>query len=705
MSYRLGIDIGGTFTDALLLDETSGTMRIAKVSSTPADPSIGFLEAARRILAEAGVAPAELRLVVHGTTVATNTIIEGKGAPTAFLTTEGFRDMLEIARQTRPALYDLRFTKPAPLVPRHLCYGIPERLDHRGALITPLNAEAVRAVGTELRSAGVAAIAVCFLHSYINPEHERQARDLLREVFPEAQIALSSEVAPEFREYLRASTTVINATVQPIAANYLRSIEVRLRALGVHAELLVMQSSGGVFSFASGCERPVFLIESGPAAGVTAAAYLGTVIGRQNLIAFDMGGTTAKVSLVLEGMPRVTKDFEVGAMAMPGSGRARGSGYPIRTPVIDLVEIGAGGGSIAWVDDGGVVRVGPRSAGADPGPACYGRGGTEPTVTDANLLLGRLSPDRFLGGEIILDVDAARTAIQERCATPLGMDPITAAHAIVEIANSAMIAALRLVTVQRGFDPRDMDLVAFGGAGPLHAGRLATEIGCRSLVIPFSPGTTSALGLLATDLRHDYATTMLCRLATADPMAVAGAFARMEAEGLATLAGEGVHGEATRAIRQLDLRYVGQSHELTLTLGEEEKLLDGATGARLAERFHREHERIYGTSAPHEAVELVSLRLSMVGQITRPQLRTIPSGPTDPAAALRTHRPVFFAEHGGYGDCPIYDRYRLQSGMTIAGPAIVEELDSTSVIHPHQRATIDRYGMLHVQVVGLASPA
>ena len=699
MSYRLGIDIGGTFTDALLLDETSGTMRIAKVSSTPADPSIGFLEAARRILTEAGVAPEELRLVVHGTTVATNTIIEGKGAPTAFLTTEGFRDMLEIARQTRPALYDLLFTKPKPLVPRHLCYGIPERLDHRGAILTPLNQEAVRAAGTALRAEGVAAIAVCFLHSYINPEHERQARALLREVFPEAQIALSSEVAPEFREYLRASTTVINATVQPIAANYLRSIELRLRALGVHAELLVMQSSGGVFSFASGCERPVFLIESGPAAGVTAAAYLGTVIGRQNLIAFDMGGTTAKVSLVLEGMPRVTKDFEVGAMAMPGSGRARGGGYPIRTPVIDLVEIGAGGGSIAWVDDGGVLRVGPRSAGADPGPACYGRGGMEPTVTDANLLLGRLSPDRFLGGEIILDVDAARSAIQERCATPLGMDPITAAHAIIEIANSAMIAALRLVTVQRGFDPRDMDLVAFGGAGPLHAGRLATEIGCRSLVIPFSPGTTSALGLLATDLRHDYATTMLCRLATADPVAVAEAFACMEAEGLATLASEGVQAEATRAIRQCDLRYVGQSHELTLTLSEREQLLDGATGVHLAERFHHEHKRIYGTNAPHEAVELVSLRLSMVGQITRPQLRTIPDGPTDPAAALRTQRPVFFAEHGGYGVCPIYDRYRLQSGMEIVGPAIIEELDSTSVIHPHQRATIDRYGMLHVHRV------
>ncbi|HMQ31661.1 MAG TPA: hydantoinase/oxoprolinase family protein [Chloroflexaceae bacterium] len=697
MAYRLGIDIGGTFTDALLLDEASGATRIAKVPSTPADPSLGFLEAARRILAEAGVAPAELRLVVHGTTVATNTIIEGKGAPAGLLTTAGFRDMLEIARQTRPALYDLRFTKPPPLVPRHRCHGIPERLDHRGAVVAPLDEEAVRAAGAALRAEGVAAVAVCFLHSYVNGAHERRARELLREVFPEAQVALSSEVAPEFREYLRASTTVINATVQPVAARYLRSIEARLREAGVRAELLVMQSSGGVFSFASGCERPVFLIESGPAAGVIAAAHVGAGIGQGDLIAFDMGGTTAKASLVLDGQPGVTKEFEVGAVAMPGGGRARGGGYPIRTPVIDLVEIGAGGGSLAWVDDGGVLRVGPRSAGADPGPACYGRGGAEPTVTDANLVLGRLSADNFLGGAIALDAGAARAAVA-RVAGPLGMEVVAAAHAIVEIANTAMVGALRLVTVQRGHDPRELAMVAFGGAGPLHAGRLAAEIGCPALVVPPSPGTTSALGLLATDLRHDYAATLLCRLDAADPAAVSAAFTRMEAEGLTTLAGEGVPADAARCLRQLDLRYVGQSHELTLAVPDDVDELGAAAAARLAARFHAEHARAYGTSAPGEPVELVSLRVSAVGQIARPRPRALAEGGPGPKPALRERRPVFFAEAGGYQECPIYDRYRLLAGMRLAGPAVVEELDSTTVIHPGQLAEVDAQGALRIRL-------
>jgi N-methylhydantoinase A len=702
MSYRLGIDIGGTFTDAILVDEATGATRIAKVPSTPADPSVGFMDAARRILDEAGVRPAALRLVIHGTTVATNAVIEGTSAPCGLLTTEGFRDMLEIARQTRPSLYDLRFTKPPPLVPRRRSFGIPERLDHTGAVLAPLDEGAVRAAAAALRAEGVAAVAVCFLHSYRNPAHERRAGELLREVFPEALVSLSSEVAPEFREYLRASTTVINAAVQPVAARYLRSIEARLREAGVAAELLVMQSSGGVFSFAAGCERPVFLIESGPAAGVIAAAHLGAGLGRPDLIAFDMGGTTAKASLILGGAPRVTREFEVGAAAMPGSGRTRGGGYPIRTPVVDLVEIGAGGGSIAWVDDGGGLRVGPRSAGADPGPACYGRGGSEPTVTDANLVLGRLSADNFLGGAIRLDVEAARAAIRVRCAEPLGLDVVDAAHAIVEIANVAMTNALRLVSVQRGHDPRRLPLVAFGGAGPLHAARLAAEAGCPEVIVPLSPGTTSALGLLATDLRHDYAATMLARLDALDPPGVEAAFAGLEQEGRATLAREGVPADATRLLRQVDLRYVGQSHELTLPLGDDPAALSAAGLAELAGRFHAEHERVYGTSAPGEPVELVGLRLGAVGKIARPRPRAVPPGPVDPAGALRERRPVYFAEAGGWADCPIYDRYRLLAGMALAGPAVVEELDSTTVIHPGQDAAVDGNGGLLIRVAGEA---
>src|SRR5262245_11802242 len=387
--YRLGVDIGGTFPDATPLDEDSGALHIGKVSTTPADPSIGFMEAVQRILGQAGVAPGLVGRVVHATTVATNAIVEGKVAATGFVTTEGFRDLLEIQRQVRPSLYDLQFEKPRPLVPRDRCFGVPERLDARGAVLTPLDEAAAAAIADRLRAAGVEAVAICLLHAYANPAHERRVAEIVRARFPQASVSVSSEVAPEFREYTRASTTVVNAAVQPVVARYLASIEARLRAEGLDAELLVMQSSGGVFTFAAARERPVFMVESGPAAGVIAAAYLGGQIERPNVISFDMGGTTAKAGLVQGGAPRVTKDYEVGATARAGLGSGRGSGYPIRTPVIDLVEIGAGGGSIAWIDSGGALRVGPRSAGADPGPACYGRGGAEPTVTDANLVLGR----------------------------------------------------------------------------------------------------------------------------------------------------------------------------------------------------------------------------------------------------------------------------------------------------------------------------
>src|SRR5262245_44514273 len=393
--YRLGIDIGGTFTDATLLDEVTGEVHIAKVSTTPRDPSEGFMEVAQRVPRQAGVPAAEVRFVVHSTTVATNAIIEGKVAPTGFVTTEGFRDMLEIARQVRPSLYDLRFEKPAPLVPRYRCFGVPERLGPRGEVLRPLDEEAVRQVAERLRQEGVESVAVCLLHAHTNPVHERRVSEILRAALPGAVVSLSSEVAPEFSEYLRASTTVINACICPAVSRYLQNIEDRLRAAGLPGELLVMQSSGGVFTARATRARPVFMVESGPAAGVIAAAHLGNALGCRDVLSFDMGGTTAKAALIQNGSPRVTKDYEVGASARPGTGSHRGGGYPIRTPVLDLVEVGAGGGSLAWVDSGGRLRVGPQSAGADPGPASYGRGGREPTVTDANLVLGRLNPHYF----------------------------------------------------------------------------------------------------------------------------------------------------------------------------------------------------------------------------------------------------------------------------------------------------------------------
>ena len=481
------MDIGGTFTDATLIDEATGAVFVSKSATTPRDLTLGFKNAANAVMRRASAMPGDIRYLVHATTVATNSIIEGRVAATAFITTSGFRDLLEIARQVRPTLYDLMFEKPRPLVPRHMCYEATERLDASGEVLVPLDEEEIRRVAAQIKEQGVEAVAVCFLHSYLNPVHEARAGEILAAELPGVRVSLSSHVAPEIREYVRASTTVINAIIQPTVSKYLRELEGELRATGIPGELLVMQSSGGVFTFPAASEKPVFMVESGPAAGVIAANYVGNNLGYRDIISFDMGGTTAKAGLIQNGRPRVTKDYEVGSVARSAIGGSRAAGYPIRTPVIDLVEVGAGGGSVAWIDSGGILRVGPRSAGADPGPVCYGKGGEEPTVTDANLVLGRLNPAYFLGGEIHLDIDGARLAIEEKCAEPMGMDVVEAAHGIIEIANAAMVNALRLVSVQRGLDPRDFALVAFGGAGPLHANRLAEEIEAPVTVIRLAP--------------------------------------------------------------------------------------------------------------------------------------------------------------------------------------------------------------------------
>ena len=691
MSYRLGVDIGGTFTDIALIDETTGQVYNGKVSSTPADPSQGFMEAVRRLIEQREVAPEAVSYIVHGTTVATNAIIEGKVAPTGFITTDGFRDMLEIARQIRPELYNLQFDKPQPLVPRHHCFGIPERLDARGDVLLALDEDALRTVAGKLRREGVESVAVCFLHAYANPQHERRAGEILAEVFPEAVVSLSSEVAPEFREYLRASTTVINGCIRPVVARYLQRIEDRLLESGIRAELLVMQSSGGVYTFAAAQQKPVYMVESGPAAGVIAAAHLGQALGYDQVISFDMGGTTAKAGLVQGGEPNVTKDYEVGATAQSGVGASRGAGYPIRTPVIDLVEIGAGGGSIAWVDPGGILRVGPHSAGADPGPVCYGRGGTQPTVTDANLVLGRLSADYFLGGEIGLDRAAAERAIEQYCAEPLAMDLVAAANGIVEIANAAMVNALRLVSVQRGYDPRDFALVAFGGAGPAHANRLAAMTEIPVAIIPPSPGTASAMGLLVTDLKHDYATTLIQRMDRVEPAALERVFEQLQQRGQEALAREGLAQEAMDFKRQADLRYVGQSHELTLSLAADVQV------PQMLQDFHREHERAYGFSASGEEVELVNLRLTAVGTIAKPKMAPIAAAEGEIVA--KGVRPVYFAERDGYVECPVYDRYALGAGAVVVGPAIVEEIDSTTTIHPGYQALIGEFAHMVLTAV------
>ena len=693
IQYRLGVDVGGTFTDAILVNEATGETHTGKVPSTPRDPSIGFLNVVRRMLGQGHVEPDRVRYLVHGTTVATNAIIEGDLARTGFVTTEGFRDLLEIQTGIRPVLYDLQFEKLTPLVPRHLAFGVPERLDYRGEVLVPLDENAVRQVAEQLSREGVESVAVCFLHSYLNPMHEKRTGEILREALPSVLISLSSEVAPEFREYFRASTTVINAGIRPVVGAYLNKIQTRIRESGVVAELLVMQSGGGVLTFDAASDRPVFMVESGPAAGVIAASHLGNTLGHQNVMSFDMGGTTAKAGLIENGRPRVTKDYEVGPAAQ--AAESRGAGYPIRTPVIDLVEIGAGGGSIAWIDSGGALRVGPQSAGADPGPVCYGKGGVEPTITDANLVLGRIAPDYFLGGEMELDVDGARHAIQKRCAEPLGMDAVEVALGITEIANTAMVNALRRISVQRGHDPRDFMLVAFGGAGPVHANRLAAELDMPTALIPMSPGTTSAMGLLVTDIKHDYSVALIQRVDQLDLETGKTSFEYLKTQGETALRREGVSQEEMTFVYEADMRYVGQSYELTIPLP------DGELGATdlpgILSKFHSEHERSYGFQASEEPVEFVALRLTAIGKIVRPKMREIPQNGQDVSLALKEPRPAYFAEVGGFVDCSIYDRYKLEPGHEIQGPAIVEEVDSTTVIHPGYRAVADKFGNLFLQ--------
>ena len=585
MSVRLAIDIGGTFTDATLIDEETGDVSIAKVLTTPADPSEGFMQAAERALAEGerrgGRGHASSSTPRRSPRTRSS---RARSRAAASSRPTGFRDLLEIQRQVRPTLYDTQFEKAKPLVPRDRAVVVGERLGPKGEVLRPLEDASVRDAAAMLRREEVESVAVCLLHAYVNPEHERRVGEILAEELPGVPISLSSEVAPEFREYLRASTTVINAVIRPVVQRYLQGIESRLADAGVRAKLLVMQSSGGIFGSDAAAVRPVFMVESGPAAGVIASAYLGETLGRRDILSFDMGGTTAKVGLIQDGRPSVTKDYNVGGHAGAGIGGMSLSGYPVRTPVVDLVEIGAGGGSIAWVDSGGLLRVGPQSAGADPGPVCYRRGGVEPTVTDANVVLGRLNPGYFLGGEIGLDVDGAARAIEERCAKPLGLSVTEAANGIVEIANAAMVNALHLISVQRGYDPRDFVLVGFGGAGPVHANALARDAEMPTLLIPRSPGIFSATGLLTTDLKRDTALTIMRRLDDLDASEVEATFARLEEPGAAELEAEGIGGDAIEFLRQVDLRYVGQSFELTIPAGDE--------AARALPRRARAHVRV-----------------------------------------------------------------------------------------------------------------
>jgi N-methylhydantoinase A len=692
--WRIGVDVGGTFTDGFVWNESTGAMATAKVLSTPDDLGRAFLATVIRLIEETDAADEGVSYLVHGTTVATNAVLERRLAATALVTTEGFGDLLEIARQVRSDPYDVFASKPDPLVPRHLCFEVAERMSAEGEAIVPLTDGTVAALIKELKKAEVEAVAVCLLHAYRNPLHERRVAEAIRRQLPDLALSLSSELASEFREFPRACTTIVNCGVMPEVSGYLSRLDAELAMRHFSGARLVMQSNGGVSDFAHSAERPVFMIESGPAAGVVGAAHIARELGADNVISFDMGGTTAKVGLVRNGVPRLVHEFEVGLGANQTRSWFTGaSGYPILTPAIDLIEIGAGGGSVAWIDDGGKLRVGPLSAGANPGPTCYGLGGEKVTVTDANLVLGRLNPDYFSGGDIPLDAGSALRAV-DALADQLELDRVETASGIVQIADAAMSQALRVVSVQRGHDPREFRLVGFGGAGPLHAISLAVETGIRTIIVPPRPGIFSAFGLLVADLKHDFALTHVDRLDGIKPKALEAGYAELLAKGKAILESENVPPDRMAFERTVDIRYVGQSYHLTLPVpdgGLSKKTFDG-----VRDRFDETHQATYGYAEPTEPCELVTLRLTAVGRIRKPPLGDDGSGGTPAsgdAAAAKDRRPVFFAG-SGFVDCAVYDRGRLPFGSTIAGPAVIEERDATTLVHPGWQAAVERFGVL-----------
>ena len=678
--WAIALDVGGTFTDVALLDTATGRLWITKTPTTPADPAEGFVTGVARALALARVGGDVLGQVLHGTTTATNAILEGKGVRTGLLTTAGFRYVLEIGRHDIPRRANMfAWVKPARPVPPELVFEIPERVGADGEELSPLDEAAVREAGRRLRAAGVESVAVCFLHGYADPAHERRARALLLEAHPDGAISLSSEVLPVFREYERTMATVLNASVQPLVGRYVGRLEERLRARGVRAPLLVMKSNGGVVGADVVRQQSIHTALSGPAAGVIGARLVGAAAGFPDLISVDVGGTSADVCLIRGGEAEVTVEGQVGA-------------WPLHVPMIDIHTIGAGGGSISRVTADGTLVVGPESAGAVPGPACYGAGGEEATVTDAHLVLGRI-PAHLLGGEIALDVGRARRAVEERVARPLGLPIEAAASGILDIVNNNMVGAIRLVSVERGHDPRELALVPFGGAGPLHGPDLAALLGMATVVVPPAPGVLSTFGLLGTEVRNDYARTHLVKPSDLDAAGVATVYADLEREAEGWLAAEKVGRADRRLTRLADLRYRHQGFELTVPWPER----DLAVGPLLA-RFHERHRRLYTYALPDAPVEIVTLRVAASGRVRRfalPPLRAPRAGRARPR-----RRRVFFTGHG-WLDCPCVDRATLAPGAVLRGPAVVEQLDSTTVMRPGQRARVDRFGNL---VIALGAP-
>ncbi len=677
--YALALDVGGTFTDVILADRSGGALWVAKSPTTPSAPADGFFGGVDKILALAEAAPAEIEAVLHGSTVVTNAILEGKGAKAGLITTAGFRHVLAIGRAEIPRAANLfNWVKPKrPVAARHI-YEVGGRIRVDGSEAAPLDEAAVHAAAAAVRTAGLDAVAVVLLHSYANPAHERRVGEILRTALPDVEIALSVDVLPVFREYERTVATTLNATAQPVAGRYIARLSEGLKARGVGGPLFIMKSNGGVCPPEEAARAPVHLALSGPAAGAEGAAYLGRLAGLDNLLTIDMGGTSADVALIRDGQPARTTSGRIGD-------------HPLALSIADIHTIGAGGGSIATVTEQGAIRVGPESAGADPGPACYGRGGTRPTVSDANLVLGRIPP-ALLDGEVALDVAAAERAIREHVAGPMGVSLLAAARGVVDLVDSNMIGALKVMSVERGLDPRDFALCAFGGAGPVHAADLMRSLGARRLLVPRYPGILCAIGLLTTEFRYDFVVTRLQRAGAFDAAATEAIFRDLEDQAIRRLEADGAPPESRRFARAADMRYQKQGVELTVPFAA-----DAATDATLHDlvaAFHDLHERLYTFSDRSAPVEIVNLRVEAAGGHRPLALPELPSSFGAPRPV--GDRPASL-DGGPLRPTPVYRRDALLADQTIVGPAIVDQLDSTTVVLEGQSARTDRYGNLIVE--------
>jgi N-methylhydantoinase A len=675
---RIAVDIGGTFTDLVAVDD-DGRVSRSKALTTPDDLARGIQDCLRG----ANIDVSGASFFVHGSTVTINAVLEHKGARTGLITTKGFRDVYEIGRGNRPEGYNLFFKRPVPLVPRDLRLEVDERLYATGEVLKPLDDSSATETIAALKAANVESVAVCLLHAYANATHEQRLGELLREQFPEAYVSLSHEILREFREYERTSTTVLNAYVGPLVSRYLISLEKMLANSGFAGIFRVMQSNGGVMSADTAKKMPVTMMESGPVAGVIAAARLGESLECRHIISFDMGGTTAKSSLIKDFHPEVTSSYYVGGYV---------SGHPMMLPVVDIVEVGNGGGSIAWIDPAGGLKVGPQSAGAAPGPACYGKGGTEPTVTDANLITGRIDPEFFLGSGVRLQRDKAMQAITEKIAKPLGLSLEEAALGILTIANFNMSLSVRAVSVEKGYDPRDCVLVPSGGGGALHAMAIARELAVPRVIIPPMPAHFSALGMLLADLKHDYVQTYVRELAETSGTQIADAFSLLEKSALQTLTEEGAKAEQIALRRFLDMRYRGQEYTLPVPATEDLRTLSDFSAIRA--RFDQLHQEHYGHSAPNEPVMMVNLRLSALGRFENKL--PLASAPRREDNGERGRRPVIFDSKPI--ECPIYLRSGFSPGDRLDGPAVIEEMGATILVYPGNKMQVNEFGHLVIDV-------